>query len=144
MFCAGVTCGAAAARWSTVYSVDGNYSGDVTIGTAGKGLVMSSNTQYKVLLADGSRFLPSALPKNALPDHAHALTYTSTTSSNWTAGSPNSYTLTVRNSGGTPLYVQASTSADGSGASWQLLFIPTSPHTHTYDKADTPVDSVIV
>jgi len=139
-----IQCGTSARRWSNVYSVAGNFSGDVTIATAATGLIMSSNTQYEVLLADGNRFLPSALPKQALPTHAHGLTYTSTASSNWTAGSPASYTLQCRNSAGAIIYVQASTNSDGSGASWQDIRMVTSPHTHTYDKADTPTDDAIV
>lgn len=45
-------------RLKGLYSVEGNFSGDVTIGTADKGLVFNSNTSGKLLVGNGSRYVP--------------------------------------------------------------------------------------
>ena len=131
------------ARWKSVHGVEGNFSGDVTIGTAGKGLVLSANTLYMVPLADGTRFVPSALPKAALPTHAHGLTYTSTASASWTAGTPVTHTLEVT-SGGTVIWVYTALTSAGGTPAWRKVHVPTSPHTHLYDKANTPTGSTIL
>ena len=102
-----VALGTTTYRWSNVFSVEGGFSGDVTVNTAGKGLVMSANTQYMVPMANGTRFVPSAIPKQALPTHAH--TYDKATSTgSWTVGTVISYSSNpVRKTDGTQLFYDA-------------------------------------
>ena len=94
-FSAGVTCGAAAARWSYVYGVAGNFSGDVTIGTAGKGLIFSDVTSGKLLVGDGTRYVPKT---PALTGHT----------GQWDVSgySPNYNSNPLRKTDGTIVYLQ--------------------------------------
>ncbi len=47
-------------RWTNVYSIDGDFEGDVTIDTGGKGLIMSDVTAGYHLVSDGTRYVPTA------------------------------------------------------------------------------------
>ncbi len=53
------TLGITTKRWLNVYSVSGNYTGDITIG-ANKGLIYSDVTAGYHLMSDGTRFVPTA------------------------------------------------------------------------------------
>jgi len=49
------TLGTAAKKWSTIYGVEGNLTGDLTVNTAGKGLIMSNNGDKTVMFGNGVR-----------------------------------------------------------------------------------------
>lgn len=82
--------GAADNRWSNVFSVLGNYTGDITIGT-GVGVIHADSVAAgKVLLSDGTRYVPGdikghtdpgtctvATANGVGPPHLHAVTSSS-------------------------------------------------------------------
>ena len=80
-----ITSGAASNRWANVYSVDGNYTGDITIG-AGKGLIYSVVTAGKVLISNGTRYVPADL--SSISGHAIlSATHTDSTAADVSRGS---------------------------------------------------------
>jgi len=56
-------------RFSEGNFIAGNFSGDVTIGTAAKGIVMSDNSSSKVLGGDGTRYTPKSLALTGKTDN---------------------------------------------------------------------------
>ena len=132
-------------RWKLVAGIAGNFSGDVTIGTAGKGLIMSNNTSGYVPIADGTRYVPGAISKAMLPTHAHGLTYTSTDSANWVVyGAINNTGNPLRDGSGTQVFLLDSAIGYSDDATHSPVYIGTQPHAHKYDKANTPTGSTII
>lgn len=81
-----ISLGTATARWSNVYSVLGNYTGDITIGT-GVGIIHADSVAAgKVLIADGTRFVPADLSSISAHDVLSA-THTDTVAAGVSRGS---------------------------------------------------------
>ncbi len=64
-----VDLGTPAIRFKAIYGIAGNFTGDVTIDTGGKGLIMSDVTAGKLLIANGTRYVPGSITDIATHDH---------------------------------------------------------------------------
>ena len=141
----------AAARISTLYAYELDAKGDVTIGTAGKGIVASNNTAGYILMADGTRYVPHLPVWGDIPDHKHTyykvidwsaggtLFDTSAVTGNVTgvtAGMAPDNNAAVVDSitygAGTQLYIwtQAGSGGDWTGGAWKQMWTLTGVHYH--------------
>jgi len=142
------TCGKTDRRWSNVYSVLGNFTGDVTIAGAAGIINTGKVTARFVLISDGTRFQGRALVAADLGGHVHINTFGAVASG---AGSAHSHALgghtagwtlygsrcdgsnPIRDVSGVEQYVQASPNADGSGAVWKKVYTGSHGHHHYLD-----------
>jgi len=104
--------GTSAKRWTSIYGIAGNYTGDITIGT-GKGLVFTDNSNTKVLGGDGTRYSPRSL---TMTGHVGYFTPAGNTP--------------VRDASGNALYWVAATGLVNNTGAGVLMQVNTGTHTH--------------
>ena len=147
---AGMILGGPANRWTTIYGVAGNYSGDVTIANAAGIINTGRVNNHWVLASDGTRFRGRALIAADLGGHVHVNTFTGTASAGginhnhvlqFTATNTTTNTdFTNRNieDSLTQTYFYTAGDAAGTNAGWRTANLIDGDHTHDYDKTDTP------
>lgn len=112
-----VALGTTSYRYNGVFSNTGNFSDDVTIGTAGKGLIFSDVTAGKLLVGDGTRYVPKT---PSLTGHTD----------NWSVYGAVSYNNPIVNDSNQPLYYDGSGNVTTSSSGTTPIRMRTQPHYH--------------